>query len=144
MRIENVRLCGKFGNFIKFITEKEALRLVKHGKAEETYRYRHGKPKEFQGVRLVDVGATNSAPSAASIRNSEMLANAFSFLKFKDSQSRTAKLTEQKRSELELAGKEPEDYIERAQEKIRIWPEIRNGIDPRRYELEALASPAVQ
>ena len=81
----------------------------------------------------------------ATICKSELEANAFAGLGFRDVHSRTTMLCEEKKRErLYKLHRPPEDFIERAVYKVKVWPEIGDTKAPRAaigLRLPGLADP---
>ncbi|HLJ88814.1 MAG TPA: hypothetical protein VKZ53_18490 [Candidatus Angelobacter sp.] len=72
---------------------------------------------------------TELKQSPATIKRSEMEANAHTA--FKGSRSRTARMSDWEKERAEREGGLVEDFIERAQAKVRLWPVIGDERAPR-------------
>lgn len=108
------------GSHMRWITAYQGDGLVEEGRAVRLFKPRqHGKPRELLGYKLVPEPGTPRC-SAPSITASEMKVNAGLA-----GHSRTAGLREfQRRYSVNprTTRVEEEDFIERTQSKVTIWP----------------------
>ncbi|HEX6465681.1 MAG TPA: hypothetical protein VFZ99_00160 [Terriglobales bacterium] len=108
------------GHYIRNISYREALKLVESGQARlASKRDAPGRPVDHVSRIQLKQFVTKPNLSPATITVSEILANAGLF-----GPSRTQGATEDMRKTRSAAGRQPEDFIERAATKVALWPLI--------------------
>lgn len=120
MRSEKFFLHNVNDDHMRYISPREGNELCDGGSAVRVYKVRqHGKPRELVGFRL-RVACNPPRPGEPTIKVSEVHTNAGL-----NGESRTARLPEWKRRmnvNRRSLVMEEEDFIERAQGKVKLWP----------------------
>jgi hypothetical protein len=106
------------GHMLRHITLSEAHRMLELKQAHQVSR--RNQPLKIQ-LNGLDREMKNTP---ATITFSECNANAFAKTKFEGAHSRTATMSEMKKQERLLMGRPSEDFIERAEVKVALWPFI--------------------
>jgi hypothetical protein len=104
---------------MRCISAAEGDALCEGGSAVRVYRRHHGKAPELIGYKL-KTAVNPPSPGDPTIKVSEVLTNAGL-----NGESRTAQIPEQHRSKhvnRRTGLVEEEDFIERAQGKVKLWP----------------------
>lgn len=105
---------------LRYISTREGNELVDGGTAMRVYKTRqHGKPRELAGYKL-KVACNLPRPGEPTIKVSEVQTNAGL-----NGESRTASMPEFKRKQhinRRSLLVEEEDFIERAKNKVALWP----------------------
>lgn len=110
-----IPLYGINGNFVRHVSPNEAHALEADGMVYLGFGSKKDTVPSF--ARLLDARReANVLNPRAAISPSEMEANAGLF-----GSSRTAKMSEKRKRELEAAGKPSEDFIERTIAKVQEW-----------------------
>ncbi len=136
------------GNFLCEVAQAQGERMVEEGLAIAVRDFRYGRTCVLRYQETVGATASASEESKTTITLGEMQANL--------SVSRTLRLPEwdtlgrdsKRQREMDNDPRKPiEDYVERAQNKIRFWPDARNprGVpvwNPRHIEWSATARSA--
>jgi hypothetical protein len=106
------------GHMLRHVTLAEAYRMIDLKQAHQVSA--RNKPLKIQ-LKQLDRESKNTP---ATITFSECNANAFAKTNFEGAHSRTASMPEVKKQERLLMGRASEDFIERAEAKVALWPFI--------------------
>lgn len=121
-------LHDRYGRFLYLITAAQGRTMAKSGLALTVIDRRYGRSCVLRYQETEPITPSNSAATAAAITPKEVMANAGMFGK-----SKTARLPEwdtkardskQARILCRDARRPPEDFVERAQQKVAMWNRV--------------------